>query len=186
MPRAIKTIASLQRVIDANNKRLSRFYNQYYVLKPALARNLARFDELNRIEDPNERFEQFRLIPALEYDLDAVDTGLTSSQRTSFAQQDRAIHPRVRLTADGLTLMGLTREVVVDPGHPRTFKAKQYWTPFVESLERHGLNPIVRSDSVRPWVECVEYDACGSRRRLGRRQFENIVSKIRRALLRLN
>jgi hypothetical protein len=186
MPRAIKTIAGLQRVIDANNKRLSRFYDQDYVLAPALARNLARFDELNRIEDPSERFAQFRLIPALEYDLDAVDVGLTPSQRTSFAQQARARHPRTRLNRNGLTIMSLIREVVLKPQNPKNFKAKQYWKPFLESLARHDLNPKVRSDLVRPWIECVEYDACGSRRRLGRRQFENIVSKIRRALLRLN
>lgn len=186
MPRAIRTCTDLQRAMNANNKRLRKFYNRDYILAPALARNLARFDELNRIEDPTERFEAFRRIPALEYDLKAFDASLSPSQRTSFAQRHRARHPRVRLTADGITTQDLVTAILVDPSDRAGLKAKQYWAPFVESLARHGLNPIVRSDPVRPWVEWIDYEARGKRRRLGRRQFENLVSKARRSLLRLN
>jgi hypothetical protein len=180
MRRRIRTLAGLQRAFNAKNKRLNRFYGQPYILGPALARNLARYDELNRLDNPSDRFKAFRLIPALEYDLDAINATLTRKERTSFAQRYRARYTRVRLTKDGATITDLVREVVLDPRNPEGFKAKEYWAPFVESLGRRGLNPTFANDPVSPQMECVEYDARGARRRLGRRQFENIVSKIRR------
>src|SRR5208282_1421315 len=99
MPRrSIRSIAGLQRACNASNRRSARLYKKPYILKDALSRHLARFDELDRIADPADRFEAFRHIPAFEYDLEGVHASLTPRQRQSLAQQDRAKHPRVRLT----------------------------------------------------------------------------------------
>jgi hypothetical protein len=185
MPRrSIRTFAGLQRACSASNRRFERLYERSYIAKPALTRYLKRFNELDRIEDPVDRFQAFRLIPAFEYDLEAVNASLTADQRQSLAQQDRAKHPRVHLDKDGLTLESLVLDVVRQVQNPWQLKAKQYWQPLIDRLRQLQLNPQFMPDPDRPLSEKLEYDGTRKRRSLTRRQFENIVSRVRRSLSR--
>lgn len=176
--RSIRTIAGLQRACNDSNRRSARLYKRPYILRDALTRHLARFDELDRIADPADRLEAFRHIPAFEYDLEGVNASLTADQRRSLAQQDRAKHPRVHLDKDGLTLESLVLDVVRQLQNPWQLKAKQYWQPLIDRLRQLQLKPKLMPDPDRPWNERLEYGA-GNRRSLTRRHFENIVSKVR-------
>jgi hypothetical protein len=87
MKRKVRTLAGLQRAYNATNNRLGRFYTQPYILQPALLQHLARLDELNQIDDPVARFQAFRLVPSLEYQLETVHSALSPERRKSFAQR---------------------------------------------------------------------------------------------------
>ena len=183
--RSIRTIAGLQRACNASNRRSARLYKRPYILQPALIRHLAQFDRLDRIVDPAARFQAFRIIPALEYDLEAVDATLTADQHESLAQRDRAMRPRNRLTEDGQTLETIIFNLLNQATDPWRQKAKQYWLPVFYRLRLLGLNPTFMTDPVRGSEEWLEYDGrSGARRSLTRGQFENIVSKVRRRFSR--
>jgi hypothetical protein len=182
--RAIRTIAGLQRVWDAHTKRFGRLYRQPYILAPALARNLARFDELERIADPGERFIAFRHIPPLEYDLKAEYDGLTPEHRRSLAQQGRARHRRTILTEDGLRLPEIIFNLLQSEKDPWALKAKQYWGLLIDRLRANGLNPTVVPQGLAG--EKLEYEAGGKRRSLSSGQFHNLISRERKRLSRLN
>jgi hypothetical protein len=180
--RSIKTAAGLRRAWEAIRRRSARFYERPYIVQPALAKHLDRFEKLKAIDDEGARFQAFRLIPSLEFELEAVDAILTPAERKSLAQGDRARHPRVRLTEDGRTLEGIIHEVLSRVEDPWRQKAKQYWLPLIYCLQQRGLKPSLFSYPDHPSNEKLEYDFGGGRRSLTLRQFENIVSRVRRRL----
>lgn len=180
MKRRIRTLAGLRRASRAFHGRLRKHYERPYVLQPALARNLARFDVLQSIEDPATRFEAFRQIPALEFDLEAVWSDLTGEERESLAQQDRASHPRVALTSKGETLRDIIRGLLLERSAERQLKAKQYWPLMLERLAGLGLTPFVTPHPAHPDRERIQYFIGTKRRFLTIGQFVNIVSEIRR------
>jgi hypothetical protein len=176
--KSIRTIAGLQRFHDARNRRTAKFYDQPYILQPALARYLEHFERLKTITDEDERFQAFRRAPSLEHELESVDASLSAEQRVSLAQQDRARRLRSRVTRDGRHLKQLISTVL--DADPWAKKAKQYWKPFIEYLKAIGLAPVLRSSPRDLAFEQVEYGLANRRRRLSLRQFENHVSSIRR------
>jgi hypothetical protein len=186
MKRKVKTLAGLQRVYNATNNRLSRLYTQQYVLQPALARYVARFDELDRLDDPAARFQAFRLIPSLEYDLEAIHASLGPEKRKSLAQQGRAKHRRVRITKDGATLETIIHSLLGTTSNPWKLKAKQYWPRLISQLDQLGLNPTIVPDPADPARENIDYYCNKERRTLSFGQFQNIVSKLRRKSRTLN
>ena len=157
---------------------MAKLYKQPYIFNPALACHLAKFERLESISDPIERFEVFRRVPALEYELDIIDKRLTPQQRTSLAQQDRAQKLRSRVTPDGASLEQLIVNVLEKDSWAK--KAKEYWAPFIKYLEALGLAPVPGYSSRIPSREQLSYGLTGRRRRLSLRQFENHVSSIRR------
>jgi hypothetical protein len=184
--RSIKTLAGLHRVCDASRRSAARLYARRYILEPALVRNLARFEELKHIEDPGARFEAFRQIPALEFDLEAVHSNLTPTQRTSLAQQDRAKHPRIQLAADGTNLETIVAELLAQDADPWRLKAKQYWPKLIECLSQMGLAPSSVRDPKCPTYERIQYFVGGKRRYLTMGHFANLVSKTRGRLRTLH
>ena len=185
MTRKVRTLADLQRLCNATYKRPGRLYGQPYILQPALGRNLARFDELNLINDPEKRYQAFRPIPSLEYDLEAIHASLGPEKRKSLAQQGRAKHRRVRITKDGATLETIIRGLLGTALNPGKLKAKQYW-PRLVSLDQLGLNPTMVPDPADPSREKIEYYCNKKRRTLSFGQFQNIVSKLRQQSPALN
>lgn len=123
-------------------------------------------------------------MPALEFELEAVNGSFTPKQRESLAQRDRAMHPRVRLTGDGQTLQTLIFDILTETQDPWQRKAKQYWLPVIDHLRLLGLNPTLRADPSYPLNEKLDYDCVGGRRSLTLGQFANIVSEVRRGLSR--
>jgi hypothetical protein len=182
--RSIKTIAGLQRAWDARNTRFARLYKRPYILHPALARHLERFDRLEQINDADARYQEFRKLPSLESELETVDGGLTPKQRESLAQQDRAMRPRARLTEDGQTLESVVSALLNRVDDPRRRKAKEYWIPMVERLRQLGLNPTLVPDPSHLPAEKLEYDGGDGRRSLSLGHFENMVSKARKRFAR--
>jgi hypothetical protein len=182
--RLIKSIAGLQRAWKANNRRTAALYKRPYILRPALAKHFDEFERLDQIDDDVKRYQAFRSLPALEFELEAIYAGLTPRQLKSLAQQDRAKRPRVHLTRNGHTLQTIIVEILMRVEDPWRQKAKQYWRPMVDRLQELGLNPVVRPDTVHQPNETLEYGYEGMRRSLTPRQFENIVSKVRRCLSR--
>jgi hypothetical protein len=180
--RPIKTIAGLQRAWDAKNRRYARLYKRPYILGPALDQHLPRFGLLDSTADAGERYQLFLSIPSLESDMDAVDANFTADQRKSLAQQDRAKHPRTFLTTDRVTLRAVIFEMLRQFDDPWHLKAKQYWAPFISRLRHLGLSPVLATHPRAPMSEIVEYTSGDRRRSLTLRQFENIVSKVRRGL----
>jgi hypothetical protein len=180
----IKSIAGLQRAWNAENRKSGRLYRRPYILRPALARHLEQFEQLDQISDPAARYQAFRRLPALESELAAVYAGLTPKQRESLAQQDRAAHPRVRLTDDGQTLKTIIFDILTESQDPWQQKAKEYWLPMFDRLRQLGRNPTLTPDPSNPANEKLEYDCLGGRRSLRPGQFANIVSKVRRLLSR--
>jgi hypothetical protein len=146
--RRIRTIAGLQRAWNARNVRSARFYKRPYTLQPALARHLDRFKHLEQIKDPDARYQAFRQLPSLEFELEAVNGSFTPKQRESLAQRDRATRPRGRLTEDGQTLEAIVFALLAQVDDPWLLKAKQYWTPTIERLRQLGLNPTLGPDLV--------------------------------------
>lgn len=183
--RPIRTVAGIERASRANQRRAARYCERPYVLQAALARNLARFDALERIADPSARFEAFRQIPALEFDLDAVWSGFSEAERKSLAQQDRARHPRAHLTRDGSGLETLIGDLLKHEGDPWKLKAKQYWPQLLDRLRAMGLNPSQAPDPKYPDRERIEYRHAAGRRHLTIGQFLNLVSKVRRGIPKL-
>lgn len=175
--KSIRTIAGLQRLYDARNRRAGKLYEQPYIFRPALSRYLKHFDFLNTITDERERYQAFRHASSLEHELETVNASLSPQQRVSFAQQDRARNLRSRVTTDGVLLKQLITNVL--QADPCGKKAKQYWIPFKHYLETMGLTPVLTSSSCDP-SERLEYGLPGRRRHLSLRQFENYVSQIRR------
>jgi hypothetical protein len=180
----IKSIAGLQRAWNAEKRKADRLYKRPYILRPALARHRDQLAQLQLIEDGAARYLAFRRLPALEYELQAVNQGLSAKQRESLAQQDRATRPRVRLTHDGQTLKTIISYILAESQDPWRQKAKQYWLPVIERLRLLGLNPTLTTDPSNPFNERLEYDCAGGRRSLTPGQFANIVSEIRRRLSR--
>lgn len=76
--RPIKSIAGLQRAWNARNRRTARLYKRPYILRPALRRHLDQFERLEQIQDSAARYEAFRRLPALEFELATVDAALTA------------------------------------------------------------------------------------------------------------
>jgi hypothetical protein len=175
----IKSIAGLQRALNAENKKAALLYRRPYILLPALARHLDQFKELEQIEDVAARYQAFRRLPALESELAAVNGSLTPKQRESLAQQDRARRPRVRLTDDGQTLETIIFALLNGTEDPWRQKAKQYWSLVIDRLHQLGLNPTSITDPDNPSIETLEYGFGDKHRSLKLRQFENIVSKAR-------
>jgi hypothetical protein len=140
--------------------------------------------QLQQIEDGAARYLAFRQLPALEYELKAVNGSLSAKQRESLAQQDRATHPRVRLTDDGQTLRTIISDILAKSQNPWRQKAKQYWLLVFDRLRLLGLNPTLTPDPSNPANEKLEYDCAGGRRSLMPGQFANIVSEVRRCLSR--
>jgi hypothetical protein len=182
--RPIKSIAGLQRALNAENRKAARLYKRPYILRPALARHRDQFEQLELIEDAAARYQAFRRLPALEFELSAVNASLTPKQRESLAQQDRATRPRVRLTHDGQTLKTIIFDILTESQDPWRQKAKQYWLPMIDRLRQLGCNPTSTPDPSNPANEKLEYDCVGGRRSLTPGQFANIVSKVRQALSR--
>ena len=183
--RRIRTVAGLQRAWKASTRGSSRLYRRPYILQPALKCHLGRFEDLKTIEDDAARFQAFRRIPALEYELAAIDRSLTSEQRNTLAQRDRATRPRVRLTDDGQTLETIIFGILAQRNDPRRLRAKEYWRPLVDRLQLLELNPTVMPDPASAYGEKLEYDHDGGRRSLAPGQFENIVSRVRSRLTRV-
>lgn len=182
--KCIKSIAGLQRAWNAENRKAARLYKRPYILRPALARHLEQFEQLDQIGDPAARYQAFRRLPALESELAAVNGSLTPKQRESLAQRDRATRPRVRLTNDGQTLKTIIFDILTESQDPWRQKAKQYWLPVIDRLRQLGRNPTLTPDPSNPANEKLGYDCVGDRRWLRPGQFANIVSKVRRALSR--
>jgi hypothetical protein len=182
--KSIKTLAGLQRAWNARNRELAPLYKRPYILQPALSRHLDQFEQLEQIEDAAARYQAFRRLPALEFDLAAVNASLSPKERESLAQRDRATHPRVRLTDDGQTLKTIISYILAESQDPWRQKAKQYWLPVIDRLRLLGLNPTLTTDPSNPFNERLEYDCAGGRRSLTPGQFANIVSEIRRRLSR--
>lgn len=180
----IKSIAGLQRAWNTENRKAARLYRRPYILRPALARHCDQLAQLQRIEDGAARYLAFRRLPALEYELQAVNESLSAEQRESLAQRDRATRSRVRLTDDGQTLKSIISYIVAESQGPWRLKAKQYWLPVMDRLRLLGLNPTLTTDLSNPFNERLEYDCAGGRRSLTAGQFANIVSEIRRRLSR--
>jgi hypothetical protein len=180
--RSIKTIAGLQRAWNAKNRRDARLYKRPYILGRALDRHLPRFGLLGSTADAAERYQLFLSIPSLESDMDAVGAGFTADQRKSLAQQDRAKHPRMFLTADRVTLRAIIFDMLRQFDDPWRLRAKQYWMLFISRLRDLGLNPVLATAPRATMSEMVQYTAGDRRRSLTFRQFENIVSKVRRGL----
>jgi hypothetical protein len=178
--KSIKTIAGLERAWNATNRRNAHFYKRLYILQPALARHLERLEYLEQIDDADTRYQVFRHLPSLEFELETVNGNLTPQQRESLAQQDRASRPRIRLTEDGHTLEMIIFELLTQVEDPWRKKAKQYWQPMVDRLGQLGLNPSLLPDPAHPSNEIIEYDSGDKRRSLTSGQFENIVSRVRR------
>ena len=184
MTKTIETIADLQRAWNARNRQAARLRKRPYILQPALAHHLAQLEGLEKITDKASRYQAFRRLPALEFELEAVDRSLTPQERVSLAQQDRASHPRVHLTPDGQTLEAVIFELLTRDDNPWEKKAKQYWGPLVDRLRQLGLNPTLQSDLAHPSKDKLVYDCNGNRRTLTLGQFHNIVSTVRRRLSR--
>jgi hypothetical protein len=182
--KSIKTLAGLQRALNARNRELAPLYKRPYILQPALTRHLDQFEQLEQIEDAAARYQAFRRLPALEYELAAVNGSLTPKQRESLAQRDRATRPRVRLTDDGETLKTIIFDILTESQDPWRQKAKQYWLPVIDRLRQLGRNPTLTPDPSNPANENLEYDRIGGRRSLRQGQFANIVSEVRRCLSR--
>jgi hypothetical protein len=182
--RSIKTLAGLQRAWNARNRKSALLYERPYLLGPALARHLDQFGRLEQIDDPAERYQAFRHLPALEFELEAVNGSFTPKQRESLAQRDRATRPRVRLTDDGQTLKTIIFDILTESQDPWRQKAKQYWLSVFGRLRLLSLNPTLTTDPSNPFNERLEYDCAGGRRSLTPGQFANIVSEIRRRLSR--
>jgi hypothetical protein len=182
--KSIKTLAGLQRAWNARNRELAPLYKRLYILQPALSRHLDKFEQLEQIEDAAARYQAFRCLPALEFDLAAVNASLSPKERESLAQRDRATRPRVRLTDDGQTLKTIISYILAESQDPWRQKAKQYWLPVIDRLRLLGLNPTLTTDPSNPFNERLEYDCAGGRRSLTPGQFANIVSEIRRRLSR--
>jgi hypothetical protein len=180
--KTIRSVAGLTRAWAAATRKARRFYERPYIFQPALIQNLARFDELNAIEDERARFQAFRQIPALEYDLEAVNSDFTDDERKSLAQRDRAKHPRALLTPDGASLRDIIRDLIIRCGNPWKFKAKQYWNPLIEQLRELGLNPHLVSNRTRGGVECLRYGPGDRPRYLSSGHFHNIISRVRKRL----
>jgi hypothetical protein len=180
--RSIKTLAGLQRAWNARNRKTSRLYKRPYLLGPALARHLDQFGRLEQIDDPAERYQAFRRLPALEFELDSVNASLSPKERESLAQRDRATRPRVRLTDDGQTLKTIIFNILTESQYPWQQKAKQYWLPVIDRLRQLGRNPKLTPDPSNPANEKLEYDCVGGRRSLTPGQFANIVSEVRRPI----
>jgi hypothetical protein len=181
---SVRTIAGLQRAWNSRNRRMAKLYRQPYILQPALAPYREAYERLETIEDASERYQAFRRAPSLEHKLERINAGLSRQHRFSLAQQDRAMHPRVRLTKDGQTAETIIFELLHRLEDPWRQKAKEYWRPMIDRLRQLGLNPTVLPSPARPSNERLEYD-CGERRQsltLGR--FQNIVSRVRRSLPR--
>ena len=138
----------------------------------------------SRSSDAAARYQAFRRLPALEFELAAVNGSLSPKQRESLAQRDRATRPRVRLTDDGQTLKTIISDILAESQDPWRQKAKQYWLPVIDRLRLLGLNPTLTTDPSNPFNEKLEYDCVGGRRSLTPGQFANIVSEIRRRLSR--
>ena len=186
MGKAIKTIAGLQRTWNAKNKRDERRYRRNYVLQPAVARYLWRFEQVLKVVDPITQAQAFRNLPALEGDLAAVDAEFTAKlpiqQRRSMAQQEIAKRPRIRLTEDGKTLEGIIADLILQTKNAREKKAKEYWRPLVARLHQLGLNPTPLDDPDDASKERLQYGEACKRRVVTLGQFENIVSKVRQRL----
>jgi hypothetical protein len=180
--RRIRTIAGLQRTFNARNKQSAKLYLRPHLLRPALERHLDRLNEVQQIEDAAVRFEAFRRLPALEYELEIINAGLAPRERLSRAQRDRAARPRVRLTENGATMKMVIFDLVRQDGGKRQRKAKEYWLPLCSRLRELGLNPRLTTDRRRPAREILEYEHRGKRRSLTLAQFANIVSSVRRRL----
>jgi hypothetical protein len=177
--RSIKTIAGLQRACEAYRRRVKPLYRRAYILQPALARHLARFEDLETITDHTERFQAFRSVPALEYELEAVDAELPADKRKSLAQQNRARRSRARLTDQGITLVQIARTLIEEHDDPWALKAKEYWVPLIGHLQKLGLNPKLISHPNSLGGETLEYDGSRGRRSLTPGQFANIISEVR-------
>lgn len=178
--RRTRTIAGLQRAWNARSRRGASLYNRPYVLRPALVRHLDRYEHLKQIGDDAERYRAFRLVPALEYDLEAIDRSLTADERVSLAQRDRATRPRIRLTKDRHTLETIIFQLLNELEDPWQKKAKQYWFLVIERLKTLGLNPTRIIDPAQPSNEWLEYDGGGGRRSLRQGHFQNLVSAARK------
>lgn len=85
--KSIRTIAGLQRLYDAENRRTKKFYARPYIFQPALARYLERFKRLETIEDEGERYEALRRLPSLESGMESINESLASGERLSLAQR---------------------------------------------------------------------------------------------------
>jgi hypothetical protein len=180
--RPVRTVKGLQRACNAQSGRMATLYRRPYVLEPALARHMARFEALNEIEDSDARFEAFRRLPSLEFDLNAVYAGITPKQRNSLAQRDRARHPRVRVAPDGRKLEAIVLDILRNAKDPGKRKAKEYWDDLVDRLEELSLKPVSTFDPADPSIDRLEYGV-DKRRSLTLRHFENVVSKVRRRML---
>jgi hypothetical protein len=181
----IKSIAGLQRAWNAHNKRFANLSRRQYILRPALSRHLARLDSLTTIGNDDARYQAFRCLPSLDFELQEFDAGLSPKQRISLAQQDRAKRIRIRLTADGETLETVIHKVLADVENPWQHPAKHFWLLTADYLLKLGLKPTTVMDSVDPSKEKLEYECDGGRRRsLTMGQFENRVSEVRRRLTR--
>jgi hypothetical protein len=176
--KAIRTIAGLQRLHDARNRRAAKFYRRPYVLEPALARYLEHFERLNSISDESARYEAFCHAPSLEYELETFDASISPQQRISLAQQDRARKLRSRVTEDGTHLEQLIATVLEMDTSEK--KAKQYWLPFTNYLRAIDLAPVLKYSPQARSGEQLEYGLGGRRLLISLRQFENIVSRVRR------
>ena len=176
--RVVRSIAGLQRLWDAHNNRYAHLYGRRYIVAPAAADYAQRFHGLKDIEDDQARLEAFRRIPSIEADLERIDGSLSPKDRLSLAQQDRARHPRQHVGPKGQSLESIVLEVLSQFANPWKLKAKQFWQPFIDHLQKLGLDPKVCADGDPP-LETVHYGPT-RKRTLSRGQFENIVGRARR------
>jgi hypothetical protein len=185
MARKIRTVKGVARKAAALHRRTAKLYKRPYVLKPALQRHLEQFNDLKAISDPAERYQAFRRIPSLEYEMLIDDAALAPKRRQTMAQQARARGPRLRVTSGGMTIRAIVFDLLKQVDDPWQKRAKEFWRPFMKSLERHGLKPVLTT--VRdPAKERIEYRSGEARRFISRGQFENVVSQVRRMLAAKN
>lgn len=175
----IRTIAGLQRTLDANNRRMAVLYRRPYILEKAVATYAARFEQLVEIQDDAARFSAFRALPALEADLDAIDKDLTPKSRLSLAQQDRAKHHRAILTESGERIEDIIFAVLEEDPAFAQKKAQQFFIPVFNRLEKLGLQPLRVTDPDKPGRERIEYQFGQVRRSLSQGQLANYISRWR-------
>jgi hypothetical protein len=178
--RRIRTIAGLQRSLNAHNRLMAAHYRRRYVFDKAIAIYATRLDQLAEIDDEAEHFLAFRNLPAFEADLDAIYRDMPPETRLSRSQQDRAKHPRAVLTKTGDRIEDVVRTLLEGNGDPWRKKAKQFWQPLLVRLRQLGLKPSVIRHPGRPARERIEYQFGAKRRSLSEGQLANIISKLRR------